>query len=83
MANFITTLFKLTSLTNYLFWEIYIKLALALIIYSNTVFITEDILNTIALQATDVNKIAKRNFLNFQALAIFNFTLLDNLLIYS
>ena len=30
-----------------------------------------------------MNKITKRNFLNFQVLTILNFTLLDNLLIYS
>ena len=40
-------------------------------------------LNALALsQTTDINKIAKRNFLGFQALAVLNSTLLDNLLIY-
>jgi len=33
-------------------------------------------------QTTDVDKITRRNVLGFQALAILNSTLLDNLLIY-
>ena len=38
-------------------------------------------LNTLALfQATNIIEIVKRNFLSFQALAVFNFILLDNLL---
>ena len=45
MANFVATLFKLTSPANYSFWKIYIKLTLTLIIYSNTIFTTEDMLN--------------------------------------
>ena len=36
MANFVTT--KLTSLANYPFWEIYVKLTLALIAYPRTIF---------------------------------------------
>ena len=40
-------------------------------------------LNALALpQATNVDKIIRRNFLGFQALAVLNFILLDNLLIY-
>ena len=48
MVNFITTLFKLTGSVNYFFWEIYVKLILALIIYSRVVFTAEDMLNTLA-----------------------------------
>jgi len=33
MANFVTTLSKLTSSADYLFWKIHIKSAFALIIY--------------------------------------------------
>ena len=74
MANFITTLFKLTDSANYFFWKIHIKSTFALIIYS------EDILNTSALpQTTDINKIARRNFLGSQALAVLNSTLPDNI----
>ena len=58
--------------------KIYVKSTLALIIYS------ENILNTLALsQITNINKIAKRNFLGFQALAVLNSVLPDNLLIYN
>jgi len=40
-------------------------------------------LNTSALpQITNINKIAKRKFLGFQALAVLNSTLPDNLLMY-
>ena len=49
MANFIATLPKLTSLTDYLFWKIHVKLALVLIIYLDTVFTAKDILNALAL----------------------------------
>ena len=45
MANFFATLFKLTDPANYSFWEIYIKSTLSLIIYSDTVFTAEDMLN--------------------------------------
>jgi len=55
MANFVTTLLKLTSLANYLFWEICVKSTLALITYSEAVFIADDILNALTLsQTTDV-----------------------------
>ena len=37
MANFVTTLPKLTSLIDYSFWEIYVKLTFALIAYSGTI----------------------------------------------
>jgi len=83
MANFVATLPKLTSLADYSFWRIHIKSTLALITYSRTVFITDDMLNALALsQTTDVDKIAKRNFLSSQALAVFDSTLPDNLLMY-
>jgi len=56
----------LTSPTDYLFWKICIKSTLALIIYSGTVFTTEDILNTLTLsQTTNVNEVIKSNFLGF------------------
>jgi len=45
MANFFATLFKLTDLANYFFWEIYIKSTLSLIIYSGTIFTAEDMLD--------------------------------------
>jgi len=38
MANFITTLPKLTGSTNYPFWKIYVKSTLALIIYYKAAF---------------------------------------------
>ena len=83
MANFITILSKLTSSTDYSFWEICIKSTLTFIIYSRTVFTTNNILNALALsQTTDINKIARKNFLGFQALAVLNSTFLDNLLMY-
>jgi len=41
-------------------------------------------LNASALpQTTDVNEIARKNFLSSQALAVFNSTLLDNLLMHT
>ena len=41
-------------------------------------------LNTLVFsQTTNIDKIARRNFLGSQVLAILNLTLLDNLLIYS
>jgi len=49
MANFITTLPKLTGLADYSFWEIHVKSTLALIIYSGAVFTTNDMLNVLAL----------------------------------
>ena len=66
MANFVTTLFKLTSLANYPFWEIYVKSTLALIAYPRNIFTAKDIMNTLALsQTTNVNKITRKNFLDF------------------
>ena len=60
MTNFVTTLSKLTSSANYLFWKIYIKSTLTLITYSYTIFTVEDMLNTLALfQTTDVDEIAR------------------------
>ena len=53
------------------------------IIYSGAVFSTDNILNTLVLsQTTNMDKIARRNFLGFQVLVILNTILLDNLLIY-
>jgi len=84
MANFITTLSKLTSLVDYPFRENCVKSTFALTTYSRTVFTTEDILNVLALpQTTDVNGVIKKNFLDFQALAVLNSTLPNNLLIHS
>ena len=37
MANFVTTLSKLTGSVNYSFWKIYVKSTLALIAYSGTI----------------------------------------------
>ena len=83
MANFITTLPKLTSLVDYLFRKSCVKSTLALTTYSRAVFTIEDILNVLALpQTTDVNGIIKKNFLGFQALAVLNSTLPNNLLIH-
>jgi len=66
MADFFTTLPKLTSPTNYHFWEIHIKLALTFITHSDTIFTADNMLNVSILpQVTDVDKIARRNFLNF------------------
>ena len=48
-TNFVTTLSKLTGLTNCFFWKIYVKSTLTLITYSSTVFTTEDMLNTLIL----------------------------------
>jgi len=73
-----------TSPTGYSFWEIYVKSNLALITYSGAVFTTNDILNALAFpQTTDINKIARKNFLGSQVLAVLNSTLPDNLLIHS
>jgi len=83
IANFVITLFKLTSPANYLFWEIHVKLTFALNTYSGAIFTAENMLNTLALsQTTDVNEITRRNFLDSQVLAILNSTLLDNLLMH-
>ena len=83
MANFVITLPKLTSLANYPFLEICVKSILALITYPRVVFATDYMLNTLALpQTTDVDEIARRNFLGPQALAVPNSTLPDNLLMY-
>ena len=83
MANFITTLPKLTSLANYPFWEICVKLTLALITYPGAIFTTNNVLNALALfQITNMNEIARRNFLGLGVLNILNFILPDNLLIY-
>ena len=60
MANFVATLFKLISFTSYSFWEIYIKLTLALITYSRAVFTAEDILNALAhSQTTNVDEVTR------------------------
>ena len=84
MPNFITTLPKLTSPTNYSFWKICVKSTLALIIYLEVVFTTHDMLNTLELsQTTNVNDIARRSFLDSQTLAVLNSTLPDNLLMYN
>jgi len=82
IANFVTTLPKLTGLANYPF-EICVKSTFALITYSKAVLTAEDILNALALpQTTDVDKVARRNFLSFQALTILNSILPDNLLMH-
>ena len=84
MPNFITTLPKLTSPTNYSFWKFWVKSTLALIIYREVVFTTHDMLNTLELsQTTNVNDIARRSFLDSQTLAVLNSTLPDNLLMYN
>jgi len=81
IANFTTTFSKLTSSASYFFWKIHIKLTLALIIYTSTVFTAKDMIYALVLpQGTDINEVARRNFLSFQALAILNSTLLNNLL---
>jgi len=83
MANFIATLLKLTSPADYFFWEIHIKSTFALIIYFEAVFTTNDILNILILsQITNIDEMARRNFLSFQALIILSFILSDNLLMY-
>ena len=84
MTNLVTTLPKLTSPADYSFWEIYVKSTLALIIYSEAIFTTDNILNASALsQTTNIDKIARRNFLGSKALAVLNSILSDNLSIYS
>ena len=84
MANFVTTLPKLTSPADYPFWEICVKSTLALITYSGTIFTANNMLNALALpQTTNMDEIARRNFLCSQALTVLNSILLDNLLIHS
>ena len=57
MANFVTTLSKLTGSIDYYFWEIHVKLNFALIVYSGTIWTTKYMLNTLTLsQTTDVNR---------------------------
>jgi len=74
---------KISSPTDYPFWKIYVKSILTLITYSGAVFTANDMLNALALsQTTDINEIARRNFLGFQALTVLNSTLPDNLLIH-
>ena len=64
-------------------WKICVKSTLALIIYLGAVFTAHNMLNALALpQTTDVDEIARKNFLGSQALAVLNSTLPDNLLIY-
>jgi len=83
MANFIATLPKLTGLANYPFWKIHIKSILALITYSGAVFTVDDMLNASVLpQTTNMDEIAKRNFLDSQALTVLDSTLPDNLLMH-
>ena len=82
MVNFVATLPKFTGPINYPFWEIYVKSTLTLITYPEVIFTANNILNTSALpQTTDVDEIARKNFLSSQALAVLNSTLLDNLFI--
>jgi len=84
LTNIVTTLPKLIGTADYSFWEICVKSTLAFIIYLRAIFIAEDMLNALILsQTTNINEITKRNFLGFQALAVFNSTLLDNLLIHN
>ena len=66
MANFITTLSKLTSSANYPFWEICVKTILALIIYLGAIFTANNMLNALALpQITDIDEITRKSFLGF------------------
>jgi len=66
MANFVITLSKLTGPANYSFWKIHIKSNFTLIMYPGAIFTAEDMLNALILsQTTDINEIAKRNFLSF------------------
>jgi len=84
IANFVTILSKLTSLANYFFQKICIKSALSLTTYFGAIFTTEDMLSALVfLQTTDIDKVTRRNFLSFQAVAILNSTLLDNLSMYN
>jgi len=53
------------------------------ITYLGAIFIAEDMLNALVFsQTTDIDEVIKRNFLDFQALAVLNSTLPDNLLMY-
>jgi len=77
MANFVATLPKLTSLADYPFWKIHVKLTLTLIIYSGAVLTAESMLNALALpQTTNMDEVTRRDFLGFQALAFLNYNLL-------
>jgi len=49
IANFIATLPKLTGLTDYFFWKIYIKSTFALITYFGAFFTAKNMLNALAL----------------------------------
>ena len=77
MANFVATLPKLTSLANYPFWKIHVKLILTLITYPRAVLTAEGMLNALALpQTTNIDEVTRRNFLGSQALAFLNYNLL-------
>jgi len=79
IANFVTTLSKLTSPADYSFWKIHVKSTLALITYSEAIFTADDMLNVLVLsQTTDVDEIARRNFLGSQTLAVLNSTLSES-----
>ena len=83
IATFVVTLPKLISLTNYSFKKIYVKSTLTLIIYSDAIFTAKDILSTSTLpQTTNIDKVAKRNFLGSQTLTVLNSISSDNLLIH-
>ena len=49
MANFITTLPKLTGPVDYPFWKVHVKSTLTLIIYSRAVFTADNMLNALVL----------------------------------
>jgi len=69
MANFVATLSKLTSLANYPFWKIHVKLTLTLITYPRAVLTAEGMLNALALpQTTNMDEVTRRDFLGSQAL---------------
>ena len=77
MANFVATLPKLTSLVDYPFWKIHVKLILTLITYPRAVLTAEGMLNALALpQTTNIDEVTRRNFLGSQALAFLNYNLL-------
>ena len=77
MANFVATLPKLTSLADYPFWKIHVKLILTLITYPRAVLTAEGMLNALALpQTTNIDEVTRRNFLGSQALAFLNYNLL-------
>ena len=69
MANFVATLPKLTSLANYPFWKIHVKLTLTLITYPGAILTAEGMLNALALpQTTNMDEVTRRDFLGSQAL---------------